>query len=134
HTIGSSGVDAAMQCEYPGNVSRCEIGEKTVVVIAKQRNHAFVPFRCVDQETQHVLRFRTAIDIVTQMNDAPVVDRTAIKVGANEPMHVLQQVETAMHVANGVNPDPVRSFRILENHAHSSSSSFMSLPVLMPAL
>ena len=61
-----------------------------------------VLFGRADQEIDHAFGIGAAVDIVAEMDDAPVGDGLAVAVLDDRVIHLEQQVEPAVHVADRV--------------------------------
>lgn len=60
----------------------------------------------------HVLRLRSAIDIIANINLKHMSDGTAGNIFLDPPYNVIQEVCAAVNIANGINPCVRRKGRI----------------------
>ena len=65
-----------------------------------------------DEELDHASGVRATIDIVAEMDDAPVGRPEAHDVRGDARMHLGEQVEPAVHVADRVDDRAVRAARV----------------------
>ena len=65
----------------------------------------------------HALRIRAPVDVVAEMDDAPVGRLPPRAIGGDFGMHAGQEIEPAMHVADGIDDGSVGAARIVETDA-----------------
>ena len=115
--IGTRGVTAAIVDEQAFRPRRCQKIEKADIVIAGKHDIARIALARRDQEVEHTARIRPPVDIVAKMDDAPVVDRALCETGHDPPVHLLQQIETPVDVADRMDAHAVRPARVEEMNA-----------------
>ena len=109
HAIGLRRLHAAIAGEQPGRVRPGQEIEEAEVVVAGERKHPAVRCHPVRQQVYDAARIRPAIDIVAEVDDAPVA---AAGFSSDGVVHLFQQVEPAVHVADGVDDRAFRAARV----------------------
>ena len=112
HAIGKRRLAAAIVGEQAVRVGRREEIEEADVVIAGQRDDAAVLIGCADQEIDHAFGVGAAVDIVAEMDDAPVGLGMLGPIPDDRVIHFQQQVEPAVHVADRIEAQSVRALRV----------------------
>jgi len=115
--VGARGVVAAEAAEHLGAVAMREEVEQGGVVIAREREDARLRGGPRRQEFDDPGRIGAAVDIVPEMDDAPVGDAVACDLPGNRLVHRRKQVEPPVDVADRIEPDAFGASRIEEMHA-----------------
>src|SRR5690606_3800107 len=74
----------------------------------------------------HAGRIRTPVDIVAEVDDAPIVRPVARDLGRNHLVHQRQAVEPAVNVADRIKAHAVRGARVEEMDAGSHSAGLLA--------
>ena len=90
HIVGGGGLDAAELHEQRLLRGFGQKIQKSHVVVAGERDHPFVAAAGGDQEVENAARLRAAIDIVAEMDDAPVGRTVAFDLAGDALMHLFQ--------------------------------------------
>ena len=72
-----------MQSEDACRVAGGEIIEKAFVVIAEKRQDARIVRSRLDEKIEHFLGLRSPVDVIAEMDDAPVMDGAMVEIGAD---------------------------------------------------
>ena len=91
-------------------------------MVANESQHARVGSVRRDQQVDDASGIGTSIDIVAEMHDAPLVRAVAGELFGDALMHPLEQIEAAVHVADGVEAHAVRRSRVEEMDPHTGQA------------
>ena len=103
--------------EQPVRIGLGEEVQEADIMVAGKRDDPGVLAGRPDQEIDHAFGIGAAVDIVAEMDDAPVGDGLAVAVLDDRVIHLEQQVEPAVHVADRIDAQVFRPLRVEEMDA-----------------
>src|SRR5262245_935704 len=117
HTVGMDGLEPAEVAPMLDNGWVVEEGLEQGLVVSLKRDETRRK-GVAHESIEHAARIRPAIDVVANRHGQAIADRIGLEVAGNQRDHAIEQVGSAMNVADDVDASLLRGDRLRTHEAH----------------